>query len=66
MRAQTEIAIDDVVPRLEAIAQTGYDERIYIRADRVTDYGTVMAVMGRINQAGYRNLGLVTLQEQDQ
>jgi len=63
---ETEIAIGDVVPRLEAIAQTGYDERIYIRADRVTDYGTVMAVMGRINQAGYRNLGLVTLQEQDQ
>ena len=62
---ETEIAIDDVVPRLEAIAETGYDERIYIRADRVTDYGTVMAVMGRINQAGYRNLGLVTLQEQD-
>lgn len=62
---ETEIAIDDVVPRLEAIARTGYDERIYIRADRVTDYGAVMAVMGRINQAGYRNLGLVTLQEQD-
>ena len=62
---ETEIAIDDVVPRLEAIAQTGFDERIYIRGDRVTDYGTIMAVMGRINQAGYRNLGLVTLQEQD-
>ena len=62
---ETEIAIDDVVPRLEAIARTGYDERIYIRADRGTDYGTVMAVMGRINQAGYRNLGLVTLQERD-
>ena len=62
---ETEIAIDDVVPSLEAIAQTGYDERIYIRGDRVTDYGTIMAVMGRINQAGYRNLGLVTLQEQD-
>lgn len=63
---ETEIALDDVVPRLEAIAQTGFDERIYIRGDRVTDYGTIMAVMGRINQAGYRNLGLVTLQEQDQ
>ena len=62
---ETEIAIDDVVPRLEAIARTGYDERIYIRADRGTDYGTVMAVMGRINQSGYRNLGLVTLQERD-
>lgn len=62
---ETVIAIDDVVPRLEAIAQTGYDERIYIRGDRDADYGTIMRVMGRINQAGFRNLGLVTLTEQD-
>ena len=49
----------------EAIAQTGYDERIYIRGDQNADYGTIMRVMGRINQAGFKNLGLVTLQEQD-
>ncbi|WP_306118794.1 MULTISPECIES: protein TolR [unclassified Roseitalea] len=62
---ETQIEVDEVVPRLEAIAQTGYDERIFIRGDRNADYGTIMVVMGRINQAGYRNLGLVTLQEQD-
>ena len=62
---ETQIPLDEVVPKLEAIAQTGYEERIYIRGDRNADYGTVMAVMGRINQAGFRNLGLVTLQEQD-
>ena len=61
----TQIAIDEVVPRLEAIAQAGFDERIFIRGDRGADYGAVMAVMGRINQAGFQNLGLVTLQEQD-
>ena len=63
---ETEIAIDDIVPTLQAIATTGYDERIYVRGDRVADYGTVMQVMARISSAGYRNLGLVTLQEQDQ
>ena len=62
---ETQIPIDEVVPKLEAIAQTGYDERIYIRGDRTSSYGTIMQVMGRINQAGYRNIGLVTLQEQD-
>ncbi|MEL6435843.1 MAG: biopolymer transporter ExbD, partial [Pseudomonadota bacterium] len=62
---ETQIPIEEVVPRLEAIAQTGFDERIFIRGDRTADYGTIMAVMGRINQAGYRNIGLVTLQEQD-
>ena len=63
---ETEISVDEVVPKLEAIAQTGYDERIYVRGDRVADYGTVMKVMARISAAGFRNIGLVTLQEQDQ
>ncbi|PZN57624.1 MAG: protein TolR [Proteobacteria bacterium] len=62
---ETEIPIDEVVPKLEAIAKTGYDERIYVRGDKIADYGTVMKVMARISAAGFRNIGLVTLQEQD-
>ena len=62
---ETEIAIDEIVPKLQAIAKTGYEERIFVRGDRDADYGTVMRVMARISSAGYRNLGLVTLQEQD-
>ena len=62
---ETEIGVDEVVAKLKAIAKTGYDERIYVRGDRDADYGTVMKVMARISAAGYKNLGLVTLQEQD-
>lgn len=62
---ETEIELGEIVPKLEQIAQTGYDERIYVRGDRTADYGTVMRVMARISSAGYGNLGLVTLQEQD-
>ncbi|MCV0394135.1 MAG: protein TolR [Rhizobiaceae bacterium] len=62
---ETEIALDEIVPKLEAIAQTGYEERIYVRGDRDADYGTVMRVMARISSAGFRNLGLVTLQEEE-
>ncbi len=62
---ETAIPIDEVVPKLQAIATTGYQERIYVRGDRNADYGTVMRVMARISSAGYKNLGLVTLQEQD-
>lgn len=62
---ETEIGLDEIVPKLQAIAQTGYEERIFVRGDRNADYGTVMRVMARISSAGYRNLGLVTLQEQD-
>ena len=62
---ETEIPIDEVVAKLEAIATTGYEERIYVRGDTNADYGTVMKVMARISAAGFKNLGLVTLQEQD-
>ncbi|MGF6173784.1 protein TolR [Ensifer sp. 4252] len=62
---ETPIAIDEVVPKLEAIATTGYNERIYVRGDTNADYGTVMKVMARVSAAGFKNLGLVTLQEQE-
>jgi biopolymer transport protein TolR len=63
---ETEIPVEEVVPKLEAIAKTGYEERIYVRGDKAADYGTVMQVMARISAAGFKNIGLVTLQEQDQ
>ena len=62
---ETEIPLDEIVAKLEAISKTGYDERIYVRGDKDADYGTVMKVMARVSSAGYHNLGLVTLQEQD-
>ncbi len=39
---ETEIPIDEVVPKLQAIAKTGYEERIFVRGDKAADYGTVM------------------------
>ena len=60
---ETEIAVEEVVPKLEQIAQTGYQERIFVKGDRAADYGTVMRVMGRISAAGFKNIGLVTDQE---
>lgn len=62
---ETEIPLEEVVAKLQAISKTGYEERIYVRGDKTADYGTVMKVMARISAAGYKNLGLVTLQEQD-
>jgi biopolymer transport protein TolR len=62
---ESEIEIDSLVERLSAVATEGTDERIYVRGDKTADYGTVMKVMARVSAAGFRNLGLVTLQEQD-
>ncbi|MBO0904449.1 protein TolR [Jiella sonneratiae] len=59
----TKIAVEEVVPKLEQIAKTGYQERIFVKGDKSADYGTVMQVMGRINAAGFKNIGLVTDQD---
>ncbi len=61
---ETEITAEELIPKLKAIAKNGYEERIYMRGDKTTDYGTVMRLMGALNQAGYKKIGLVTLQEQ--
>lgn len=61
---ETEIAIDEVVDRLTAIAKNGYEERIYVRGDKNTDYGTIMQLMGTISAAGFTRLGLVTTDRQ--
>lgn len=62
----SEIAVDELVPKLKAIteARGGLDERIFVRGDRKVDYGTVMKVMGRLSQAGFRRVALVTEVEQ--
>jgi biopolymer transport protein TolR len=62
----TEIKLDELVPKLKAIteARGGNDERIYVRGDRSVEYGTVMKVMGRLSAAGFRRVALVTEVEQ--
>ncbi|MBH0239370.1 protein TolR [Methylobrevis albus] len=59
-----EIVADEVVTRLQAIAENGVEDRIYVRGDRDADYGTVMQIMARISAAGFKKIGLVTTEEQ--
>ena len=62
----TEVPINELVPKLKAItdARGGMDERIYMRADKKADYGTVARVMGLLSGAGFKRLALVTEVEQ--
>ena len=62
----TEIELDTLAPKLIAIAKNGYDERVFVRGDRNVGYGSVMKVMGVLNRAGFKRIGLVTDIEQDQ
>jgi len=57
---ETEIPLDQIAPKLVAITKRGYNERIFVRGDRATDYGTVMKVMGTIAAAGFTRIALIT------
>lgn len=56
----TEIEGTGLVPKLLAIADTGYEERIYVRGDKDVAYGEVANVVARINAAGFSKVALVT------
>jgi biopolymer transport protein TolR len=62
----TEVALTDLIPKLKAItdARGGLEERIYLRADKKADYGTVARVMGLLSGAGFKKLALVTEADQ--
>ena len=62
----TEIAVEELVPKLRAIveARGGAEERIYVRGDKALDYGAVLKVMGRLSEAGFGRMALVSEFEQ--
>ena len=60
-----EVDLDQLVPKLTALAVNGLDERIYVRGDKEASYGTIMRVMGTINSAGFKHIGLVALKTPD-
>jgi biopolymer transport protein TolR len=57
---ESEITLDTLVSRLEAIAGEGYEERILVRGDAATQHGTIIRVLGELNRAGFNRIGLVT------
>ena len=63
---ETPIPVEEVAAKLEAIATTGYSERIFVRGDATSPYGVIADVMSRIQEAGFKNIGLVTQPKKDQ
>ena len=56
----TEVARNDLVNRLRAIAAERDSDRVFLRADGAVPYAEVMQVMGALNAGGFSNIGLVT------
>ncbi|MBJ26772.1 protein TolR [Candidatus Poribacteria bacterium] len=57
---ETEIELENLVPKLMAITERKTDTRIYVRGDSRIDYGRVMVIMSAVSKAGFRNVALVT------
>ena len=62
--AEQPLTDAEIVPRLQATAKGGLEERIYVRGHRKVDYGRVAQVMGIITASGFKRVALVTEPEQ--
>ena len=56
---ETEIELDQLVPRLLAITNNNPDIRIFVRGDKDLAYGEIMAVMGQVTSAGFKKVALL-------
>jgi biopolymer transport protein TolR len=56
----SEVAEEELIPRLRAIAAERTSDKVFLRADGAIPYARVAQVMGALNAGGFRNIGLVT------
>lgn len=64
--AEDAVPLEELVERIAGLGTNGTEDRIYLRGDAASDYGSVMRVMGILSGAGYSKIGLITEQEQGQ
>ena len=62
---ESEVDVENLIPRLNAITELNKEARIYVRGDRVVAYGRIMEIMSLVNSAGYIKVALVTQNPQD-
>ncbi|MEQ1716190.1 MAG: biopolymer transporter ExbD [Hyphomicrobium sp.] len=60
---ETVVPLDALADKLKAIAKNGFDDVIYVSADKSVSYGLVMRVMGRIQSGGFKKLAFVANDE---
>jgi biopolymer transport protein TolR len=62
---ESEVNVENLIPRLNAITELNKEARIYVRGDRVVAYGRIMEIMSLVNSAGYIKVALVTQNPKD-
>ena len=58
---ESQVDVDNLIPRLNAITELNKEARIYVRGDRVVAYGRIMEIMSLVNSAGYIKVALVII-----
>ncbi|CAH1650192.1 Biopolymer transport protein ExbD/TolR [Hyphomicrobiales bacterium] len=61
---EDEVQPSDVVSRLQARAQEGMEQRIYVRGAKNVNYGRVAEIMSLITAAGFKKVALITEPDQ--
>ncbi|GGE60322.1 ExbD/TolR family protein [Actibacterium pelagium] len=56
----TPTPLDELIPRLQAVASERSSRKVFLRADGRVPYSQVAQIMGALNAAGFRDIGLVT------
>lgn len=59
---ENDVPATQLTEALNAATKGNRDERIFLRADKTVDYGTLMDVMDHLRSAGYLKVAFVTLQ----
>jgi biopolymer transport protein TolR len=56
---ETEVADEQLAPRLQAITNNNPQATIYVRGDKGLQYGRIMEVMGMVGSAGFSKVSLI-------
>jgi biopolymer transport protein TolR len=63
----TPIELNELIPKLSAVARSrgGFEAKVRLRGHKDVAYGVVLRVLGRVQDAGFNKLQLLSLPEQD-
>ena len=56
---EASVAVDSLVPKLQAITGANPDAVLYVRGDKDINYGRVLEIMSLVSAAGFRKVSLV-------
>ena len=57
---ESEVDVENLIPRLNAITELNKEARIYVRGDKTINYGRVLEVMGMLSGSGFTKVALIS------